>query len=67
MFSVTFPAEILKLAGDFTGQCIFIAVGMVGGTTESIEQRLVLATPDKTAYVTSSSAASSSERLRARR
>jgi len=47
MFSATFPAEIQKLAGEFMRQYIFIAVGRVGGTTENIEQRLVLATPDK--------------------
>lgn len=47
MFSATFPPEIQKLAAAFLKQHVFIAVGRVGGTTEDIEQRLLLASPDK--------------------
>merc|ERR1712196_733825 len=47
MFSATFPPEIQKLAAEFLRPHVFIAVGRVGGTTESIEQRLLWASPEK--------------------
>ncbi len=40
MFSATFPKEIQKLAGDFLDNYIFLCVGRVGSTTESITQRV---------------------------
>ena len=50
MFSATFPKSIQKLAGSFLrSSYIWIAVGRVGSTVDSIEQRLVLATNDKRA------------------
>jgi len=47
MFSATFPSEIQKLAKAFMKPYVFIAVGRIGGTTENIEQRLVLASAEK--------------------
>eukprot|EP00658_Telonema_sp_P-2_P013319 TRINITY_DN15045_c0_g1_i1.p1 TRINITY_DN15045_c0_g1~~TRINITY_DN15045_c0_g1_i1.p1 ORF type:complete len:625 (+),score=151.83 TRINITY_DN15045_c0_g1_i1:158-2032(+) len=47
LFSATFPAEIQKLAQQFLREYVWIAVGRVGSTTGSIEQRLVRATNDK--------------------
>lgn len=47
MFSATFPPEIQKLAAEFLRPYVWIAVGRVGSTTESITQVLVKATPDK--------------------
>jgi len=38
MFSATFPREIQKLAEDFLNNFIFISVGRVGSTVESITQ-----------------------------
>ena len=43
MFSATFPPEIQKLAGEFMRDYVWIAVGRVGSTVDSIEQRLFLA------------------------
>ena len=43
LFSATFPPEIQKLAGEFMRDYIWIAVGRVGSTVDSIEQRLFLA------------------------
>lgn len=41
LFSATFPMEIRRLARDFlTPQHVFVAVGRVGSTTESITQRV---------------------------
>lgn len=40
MFSATFPKEIQRLAGDFLDNYIFLCVGRVGSTTESITQRV---------------------------
>jgi ATP-dependent RNA helicase DDX3X len=40
MFSATFPKEIQRLASDFLQDYVFLAVGRVGATTESITQRL---------------------------
>ncbi len=41
MFSATFPTEIQKLARDFMGEYVWIAVGRVGAACENVEQRLV--------------------------
>lgn len=38
MFSATFPMEIQHLAQDFLKDYVFLAVGRVGSTTESITQ-----------------------------
>lgn len=40
MFSATFPKPIQFLAQDFLGDYVFIAVGRVGSTTESITQKV---------------------------
>ena len=40
MFSATFPKEIQRLASDFLQDYVFLAVGRVGATTESITQKL---------------------------
>jgi ATP-dependent RNA helicase DDX3X len=40
MFSATFPKEIQQLAQDFMTDYIFLAVGRVGSTTESIIQKV---------------------------
>lgn len=47
MFSATFPPEIQKLAAEFLRPYVWIAVGRVGSTTESITQVFVQATNDK--------------------
>ena len=47
MFSATFPAPIQKLAGEFMRPYVWIAVGRVGSTTESITQVIVKATSEK--------------------
>ncbi|XP_074657738.1 ATP-dependent RNA helicase DDX3X-like isoform X2 [Tubulanus polymorphus] len=41
MFSATFPKEIQILARDFLDNYIFLAVGRVGSTSESITQKVV--------------------------
>jgi len=38
MFSATFPKEIRELAGDFLNDYLFLAVGRVGSTMETITQ-----------------------------
>eukprot|EP01126_Amoeba_proteus_P026642 TRINITY_DN2638_c0_g1_i3.p2 TRINITY_DN2638_c0_g1~~TRINITY_DN2638_c0_g1_i3.p2 ORF type:complete len:278 (+),score=54.24 TRINITY_DN2638_c0_g1_i3:1571-2404(+) len=38
MFSATFPKEIRQLASDFLGDYLFLKVGRVGSTTDSITQ-----------------------------
>jgi len=43
MFSATFPVEIQKLAQNYLKNYIFLAVGRVGSTTESITQELTRA------------------------
>jgi len=43
MFSATFPTEIQKLAQKYLNDYIFLAVGRVGSTTESITQELTKA------------------------
>lgn len=43
MFSATFPQEIQKLAQKYLRDYLFLAVGRVGSTTDSITQRLVQA------------------------
>mmetsp|Transcript_21527 Transcript_21527/g.36928 ORF Transcript_21527/g.36928 Transcript_21527/m.36928 type:complete len:643 (+) Transcript_21527:59-1987(+) len=40
LFSATFPKEIQRLASDFLRKYVFLAVGRVGSTTESITQRI---------------------------
>lgn len=40
MFSATFPQEIQKLAQDFLSDYVFLAVGRVGSTTDSISQKI---------------------------
>ncbi|KAL3909566.1 MAG: hypothetical protein SGARI_002544 [Bacillariaceae sp.] len=48
LFSATFPPQIQKLAAEFLRPSyVWIAVGKVGSTTDSITQVLVQATPDK--------------------
>eukprot|EP00516_Mucochytrium_quahogii_P006642 CAMPEP_0203754854 /NCGR_PEP_ID=MMETSP0098-20131031/8403_1 /ASSEMBLY_ACC=CAM_ASM_000208 /TAXON_ID=96639 /ORGANISM=" , Strain NY0313808BC1" /LENGTH=622 /DNA_ID=CAMNT_0050646079 /DNA_START=1196 /DNA_END=3065 /DNA_ORIENTATION=- len=48
MFSATFPSEIQKLAKDFLRSgYVWIAVGRVGSTTDTITQRLLLASSDR--------------------
>jgi ATP-dependent RNA helicase DDX3X len=42
MFSATFPKEIQALALDFLRQYVFLTVGRVGSTTESITQHVEL-------------------------
>jgi len=41
MFSATFPREIQRLAQDFLEDYIFLRVGRVGSTTDSITQRVI--------------------------
>jgi len=43
MFSATFPVEIQKLAQNYLSKYVFLAVGRVGSTAESITQELVRA------------------------
>jgi len=40
MFSATFPKEIQRLASDFLGNYIFLAVGRVGSSTDLIVQHV---------------------------
>jgi len=47
LFSATFAPEIQQLAKEFLCDYVWIAVGRVGSTVESITQKLVQATPDK--------------------
>jgi ATP-dependent RNA helicase DDX3X len=47
MFSATFPTKIQLLASEFLRAYIWIAVGRVGSTTDSITQVIVKATPEK--------------------
>lgn len=42
MFSATFPVEIQRLAEMYMRPYVYVAVGRVGSTTESITQRLIL-------------------------
>lgn len=42
MFSATFPAEIQQLASEFLNNHLFLTVGVVGGTTSDIQQKVVL-------------------------
>jgi ATP-dependent RNA helicase DDX3X len=39
MFSATFPTDIQRLAADFMDDYIFLTVGRVGSTTQTISQR----------------------------
>ena len=41
MFSATFPEEIQRLAHDFLQDHLFLTVGVVGGTTSDIQQRVL--------------------------
>ena len=48
MFSATFPPSIQQLAAEFLRpNYVWIAIGRVGSTTDSITQVIVQATPDK--------------------
>lgn len=47
LFSATFPLQIQQLAQQFLREYVWVGVGRVGSTTESIKQRLVLATNEK--------------------
>ncbi|KAL6517048.1 DEAD-box ATP-dependent RNA helicase 52B [Orobanche hederae] len=40
LFSATFPDEIQRLASDFLSNCIFLAAGKVGSSTDTIAQRV---------------------------
>jgi ATP-dependent RNA helicase DDX3X len=40
MFSATFPVEIQRLAGDFMGNYIFVAVGRVGSASKDVTQKI---------------------------
>ncbi|KAJ7520745.1 hypothetical protein O6H91_19G020900 [Diphasiastrum complanatum] len=40
LFSATFPREIQRLASDFLGNYIFLAVGRVGSSTDLIAQKI---------------------------
>jgi superfamily II DNA/RNA helicase len=40
MFSATFPKEIQRLAQDFLDDYVYLTVGRVGSTTESITQHV---------------------------
>jgi len=41
MFSATFPQSIQLLAQSYMGQYVFVAVGKVGGASDSVEQEFV--------------------------
>ena len=41
MFSATFPGEIQQLAAEFLQDHIFLTVGVVGGTTSDIQQKVI--------------------------
>jgi len=47
MFSATFPTQMQHLASSFMEDYVWIAVGRVGSTLAAIEQRLILASPNK--------------------
>lgn len=47
LFSATFPPAIQTLASEFLRPYVWIAVGRVGSTTDSITQVIIKATPDK--------------------
>lgn len=47
LFSATFPPAIQTLAAEFLRPYVWIAVGRVGSTTDSITQKIIKATPDK--------------------
>ena len=47
LFSATFPDAIQKLAAEFLNAYVWIAVGRVGSSTDSITQKLIKATPEK--------------------
>ena len=40
LFSATFPKEIQRLAQDFLADYVFLRVGRIGSTTESITQKI---------------------------
>lgn len=40
MFSATFPNEIQRLASNFLSEYLFLAVGVVGGANNDVEQTL---------------------------
>lgn len=39
MFSATFPDEVQRLAGKFMKDYVFVAVGVIGGACDDVEQR----------------------------
>ena len=43
MFSATFPDEMQRMAQNYLREYVYITVGKVGSTTDSITQRLWLA------------------------
>ncbi|CAE7548039.1 RH11, partial [Symbiodinium microadriaticum] len=43
MFSATFPDEVQRIAQKYMRSYVFVAVGRVGSTIDSISQRLVMA------------------------
>eukprot|EP00898_Chlorokybus_atmophyticus_P008867 jgi/Chlat1/8982/Chrsp94S08268 len=45
LFSATFPKEIQRLAADFMGNYVFLAVGRVGSSTDLIVQRVEYVQP----------------------
>ena len=47
MFSATFPPQIQKLASTFLRDYVWVAVGRVGSTVDSITQNLVESTSNK--------------------
>jgi len=52
MFSATFPKDIRQLATDFLNDSLFLKVGRVGSTTESIQQIVKYVNPtDKNAEI----------------
>ena len=52
LFSATFPPEIQRLARDFLTHHVFLTVGRIGSTTESITQRVeYVEEAQKRAYV----------------
>jgi ATP-dependent RNA helicase DDX3X len=42
MFSATFPVEIQRLAAEYMKPYVYVAVGRVGSTSESISQEVIL-------------------------
>merc|ERR1719215_2250156 len=47
MFSATFPEECQKMATDYLYEYIFVGVGVVGGASCCVQQRLIQVPPDE--------------------